>query len=88
MNSKQAVLDKLSNKGKEEILEQLKENFIKEDNKEPFTNRSYVEDTLQIFDMLISGDEDEFITIQGSALCDVISDIFRYLDRDRFYGDL
>lgn len=70
-------------KMKKQIFEKAKKEFIAEDKKEPFQNRGYVEDSLQVFDMLINGDEDEFITIQGRALCDVVNDIFRYFDKER-----
>lgn len=75
---RQEMVDKLQGRSKEDILKELKKRFVEEDTKEPFVNREYVEDTLQVFDMLISGDEDDFIGVNGGALCDVISDIFRY----------
>ena len=80
MGIKQKVIDRLSDRTRKDVLIKIRQDFIKEDTEEPFKNREYVKDTLKIFDMLISGDEDEFIEINGGALCDVVSDIFRHYE--------
>lgn len=71
-----------------QILKKLKKQFIKEDKKEPFQNRGYVEDTIRIFDMLIEGNEEYIIEINKNALNDVIYDIFRYFKKERKISEL
>lgn len=83
MNKKQKLIDGLLDRSKEDILRKLKQDFLEEDKEEPFSNRGYVEDTIKVFDMLIDGNEDEYIEIQGSALCDVVNDVFRHFQEER-----
>lgn len=64
---------------KAEILKKLKQSFIDEDVKEPFTDKEYVEETLRIFDLLLGGfnsDENE----TDNAIYDIVTDIFTYFD--------
>lgn len=83
MNSKQQVIDRLLDRGRRDILKNLKERFIEEDIREPFEDREYVEDTLNIFDLLIENNrvdriDEIMVTLDKNALLDIIYDIFKY----------
>lgn len=80
MNTKQQIINKLSDKTKNDIIKELKEEFIEEDKKEPFENRDYFDETIRIFDLLL-GVFDDNENETNNAIYDVVSDIFRY------YGD-
>jgi len=62
-------------KTRKEILIQLREEFIKEDEEEPFNDREYVEETLKAFDLL-AGDID---IGENRAYYDIVQDIFKHL---------
>lgn len=82
MDKKRAVLLALNPQSKEEILKQLKEDFIKEDEAEPFLNRLYVDETIRLFDMLIEGYDELAEYPTDKAINDIVIDIFRYYDED------
>ena len=83
MNTKQRVIDKLQEKDRTAILKDMVKDFIAEDKAEPFMNRWYVDSTKDIFDMLLVGNEDNDITINGGALCDIINVLFDYYGAKR-----
>lgn len=83
MNNKEKVIASLKGiNNREDVLKKLKENFIKEDESEPFQNREYAEETIRIFDLLIGGfdlDKNEV----DNATFDIVTDIFNYYGEER-----
>ena len=72
------MLDKINRK----IIEKLEREFIKEDKKEPFLNREYVEETKRIY-KLLKGEIDSEENPTDRAIYDIVNDIFRELDREK-----
>jgi hypothetical protein len=60
-----------------DIIKKLKKEFLKEDKKEPFLDREYVDESLRIFDILSEGIGD-FEDETDRAIYDIVQDIFRY----------
>jgi len=66
-----------------QIINRIQESFEEEDEKEPFANRGYVEETIRIFDLLKNGVGD-FDNNTDRATFDIVMDIIRYFGVDPY----
>lgn len=60
----------------EKVILKAEKSFLKEDKKEPFIDREYVDETKRIFSLL-KADVGDFENPTDRAIFDIVKDIFR-----------